>query len=236
MQAKSESLLFLTRANKLEIFDYLSQKTLKTFTLKDDPIKMLTSSFYSPSKKLYVLHGQREVILFNIEELSIAAQLDIPEETPLLHFSFLDSHDELCFTVRRTGEGYLSTLYTLGEKSFLERKQFTTKLFLPHLRYLSFSESMQILFWQKTQNQLVSFSKKELDKEEGPTLEDEFPIHDFKTKGEFLFIASNNFNEGDKNKSIVKAFRIESDKLTRVVKRSFRNVQELTLIPSIDGS
>lgn len=67
-------------------------------------------------------------------------------------------------------------------------------------------------------------------------LEDEFPIHEFKTKGEYLYIASNNFNEGDKNKSIVKAFRIEKDKLTRAVKRSFKNVQELTLITSHDGS
>ena len=74
------------------------------------------------------------------------------------------------------------------------------------------------------------------EKIEELNLKDEYPIHDFMAKRNHLYVASNNFNEGDKNKSIVKVFKIENKKLSRVVKRSFKNVQELTMTPSPDGS
>ena len=48
MDTKKETLLFLTRGNSLQVFDYQNEKVLHKFMLKDESTYMKLKSFYSP--------------------------------------------------------------------------------------------------------------------------------------------------------------------------------------------
>lgn len=52
---------------------------------------------------------------------------------------------------------------------------------------------------------------------------DEIPIHEFLVNGEFIYTTTNDYKKDDKNKSIIKVYRIV-DEISLVCKRSFKNV------------
>lgn len=89
MEASNSSLLFLTKANKVEILNYENEKTIKSFTFNDEPSMMYTKSFFSPTKNYYVAYGQREIKFIDVKTLTVLFNKNL-EGGSLLHFRFLD--------------------------------------------------------------------------------------------------------------------------------------------------
>lgn len=114
MKANKETLLFLTRGNTLQIFDYQTEKVLQSYQLKDDKDHLKLNSFYSPAKQHYVTYGQKDLLILNVNDYSVRVNKTLDQS--LEFFGFLGSKDTYCFYVYRDENQYVITLCKLGNE------------------------------------------------------------------------------------------------------------------------
>lgn len=60
-----KSHLFLTRGNELQIFDFDTEKVIKTFKLNVSETHLKIKSYYSPLKTLYIVRSKKDFYIVN---------------------------------------------------------------------------------------------------------------------------------------------------------------------------
>ena len=228
-----KSLLFITRGNSLQIFDYKSKKIIKDFILDAKKSHLNIKSFYSSTKKFYCVYGKKDYYIINVDDFSIVKYEKL-ENGSVEFINFLDKENDYFTVVQKLNSEYNSILYKM-EKEPKKLFEFKASFFKTNLEYIKLSKEKKLIFFQKTPNSLIAYNFKSENFEISKNLKiiEKKMIHNFLVSSNYVYTIINADNK--ETNSVTKVFKI-GESLNLECERIFKNVQELKFIPNPDFS
>lgn len=229
-----KTLLFITRGNSLQIFDYKSKKIIKDFILEAKKSHLNIKSFYSSTKKFYCVYGKKDYYIIKVSDFSIVKYEKL-ENGSIEFINFLDKENEFFTVVQKLNSEYSSILYKM-EKVPKKLFSFKASFFKTNLQYIKLSKKANLIFFQKTPNTIITYNFKNPENFEiskNLKITEKKMIHNFLSSETHLYTITNADNK--EINSVTKIYKIEKS-LNLECERIFKNVQELKFVKNPDFS
>lgn len=226
--ADPKSRVILTRSNRLEILDYLTEKVSLTVPLGSSKSQVLSG--VSPCKKLFWAHNDEMLVILNFKETIV---LQKKYEHTIDSFYFIDKAHIAVILRESKEKSRIEILHGPTQKLIFKvvidfgqrRREFLKAVFT------------QKLVWFQSKIGTVEIAKMDLENQaitERREVVTELAVSKLMIFGEFVYVISDSIrNEQNKPISRVQVFHAFTGDL--LAKRDFKGVQEANVKGSPDG-
>lgn len=221
---QSESLLFVTRGNQLQLFDYETEKIIKKYEFESDIEALDLKSDYSPHRTYYYCYNKKRLLVCRVDGLYFYEPIEFNNlETAY----FIGDNDKYIVMVTKGENEYESLIYTIDNKGFVLLTTFTTNFIKAGSRFVEVNNNKDEFFVHYKLNCIVRYRLENKKHVEIKKIIQNTQIHNYHVTDKLILTISNNINIENKNFTSTTVYDLDGNLLHN---RDFRNVQEAKII------
>ena len=226
---QSQNLLFVTRGNEFQLFDYETEKVVKKVDFESDLEVLSLVSDYSPYKKYYICYNKKRLLVCQVDGLIFYTPFDFKN---LECVYFMGEGDKYIVLVSKGENEYISLISTIKPNELVSVASFSTNFMKTGNRFVELNDNSDEFFVLQKQNCIVRYKIKNNKNIEINTIKQSTQINNFYVADKLVFAVSDNIMVGDKNYTSVNVYDSNG---VLIHNRDFKNVQEAKIIYNRDS-